>query len=175
MHTKPSGKKRDTASAGESNGHTSCNTIPVAGKFPIRKPNQEAQVAETHDANRKPYDLPQRSRFIITCRPTRPKLKIRWVWCSSPDTGLRYSLSSWAKRGPVQLAGCASASASCMGPSLRSGWQIRDDKVDLGCRYWLTNQDSSPSGNSGLARALLTKQGMVDSHPFSGRELALLW
>jgi len=54
MHTKPSGKERHTASTGESNGHTSGNTIPVAGKFPIRKPNQDERVAETQDTNRKP-------------------------------------------------------------------------------------------------------------------------
>jgi hypothetical protein len=54
MLGKPSSKQRLTASAGESNGHTSCNTIPVAGKFPISKPNQEERVAETCDTNRKP-------------------------------------------------------------------------------------------------------------------------
>ncbi len=52
MLKKPSSKQRVTASAGESNGHTSCNTIPMAGKFPISKPNQEERVAETHDTNR---------------------------------------------------------------------------------------------------------------------------
>jgi hypothetical protein len=54
MNKRLSGKEHVTASAGESNGHTSCNTIPVAGKFPMRKPNQDERVAKTHDTNRKP-------------------------------------------------------------------------------------------------------------------------
>ena len=75
MNKRPSGKEHVTASAGESNGHTSCNTIPVAGKFPMRKPNQDERVAKTHDTNRKPLYLPRRSPLNYSVSPGPAKVQ----------------------------------------------------------------------------------------------------
>jgi hypothetical protein len=54
MPARPLGRELDTASAGERDGHTLFDTIPVLGKFPIRIRNQnqeDERVAETHDTN----------------------------------------------------------------------------------------------------------------------------
>jgi hypothetical protein len=56
----------------------------------------------------------------------------------------------------MQLAGSFSALASCMGPSAAKGAGLRMTKLTGGVKL-TTAQDSEPSGNSELGRALLTK------------------
>jgi len=104
MLKKPSSQERVTASAGESNGHTSCNTIPVAGKFPISKPQSGRTSGQDprHQWEAR-MTCPERSRVIIACRPALPKFKIRWAVVQFPGCSLS-SLTAGRRPQPRQVA-----------------------------------------------------------------------